>query len=157
MPTPIEQSRAHAKLLFDLKAKLGNVCPIVVSPDLRRTVAWYREMLGFQAAEHYESEEPFAALYRDEIELVAVRAERGPIESNRERYGVGHDVYIVPADLEGVELMYNEVRENGIKVVQELAMTSYGSLEFAIEDVDGHVIGIGRIAERDVFFANGPW
>jgi catechol 2,3-dioxygenase-like lactoylglutathione lyase family enzyme len=139
-----------------VKARLDNVAPILVSTDLRRTVAWYREMLGFKAVEHYDSEEPFAALYRDSVELVIVQAERGQVESNRERYGVGHDVYIDPDDLEGVKLMYDEAREKGVEIVQELGMTSYGSLEFAIGDVDGRVIGIGRIADRDVFFVHEP-
>jgi hypothetical protein len=31
-------------------------------------------------------------------------------------------------------------------------MTPYGSCEFVVEDVDGRLIGIGRISDRERFF-----
>jgi hypothetical protein len=31
-------------------------------------------------------------------------------------------------------------------------MTGYGSYEFVVEDVDGRLIGIGRIRDRETFF-----
>jgi hypothetical protein len=31
-------------------------------------------------------------------------------------------------------------------------MTEYGSYEFVVEDVDGRLIGIGRVRDRGTFF-----
>jgi hypothetical protein len=31
-------------------------------------------------------------------------------------------------------------------------MAAYGTYEFVIEDVDGRLIGIGRISDREIFF-----
>jgi uncharacterized glyoxalase superfamily protein PhnB len=135
-----------------VKARLDNVAPVLVSRDLRRTVEYYRDVLGFEGVEHYEAEEPFAALYRDSVELVAVQAKGGKVESNRARYGAGYDVYLDPEDLAGVDLLYRELVERGARIVREPETTPYGSYEFVLEDVDGRLIGIGRIADEAVFF-----
>ncbi|MGA9762131.1 MAG: VOC family protein [Gaiellaceae bacterium] len=134
------------------RARLDNVAPVLVSPDLRRTAEYYRDTLGFDAVEHYESAEPFVALYRDSVEIVVVQAARGQVESNAARYGAGHDVYLDPENLAGVDLLYEELREKGARILAAPAMTAYGSYEFVLEDVDGRRVGIGRIKDEGVFF-----
>jgi len=34
------------------RARLDNVAPILVSPDVRRTSEYYRDVLGFEVVEH---------------------------------------------------------------------------------------------------------
>jgi hypothetical protein len=36
-------------------------------------------------------------------------------------------------------------------------MTDYGSYEFAIEDIDGRQIGIGRISDKAVYFKDSDF
>ena len=134
------------------RAKLDNVAPILVSLDVRRTAEYYRDVLGFEVVEHYESVEPFVTLYRDSVELVVVQAARGRIESNYARYGAGYDVYLDPENVAGVDLFYEELRGKGARIAAAPAMTPYGSYEFVLEDVDGRRIGIGRIKGEGVFF-----
>ncbi len=85
------------------RSKLVNVCPVFACPDLRQTVEFYSEKLGFRSARHYDKIENFAAIYRDEIEIILVQARQGEVVSNRQRYGAGYDAYIDPAALEGVD------------------------------------------------------
>jgi len=136
------------------RAKLDNVAPILVSSDVRRTAEYYRDVLGFEAVEHYESPEPFIALYRDSVELVVVQAARGEVESNAARYGAGYDAYLDPENVAGVDLLYDELRGKGARILAAPAMTPYGTYEFVLEDVDGRRIGIGRIKDESVFFKN---
>jgi Glyoxalase/Bleomycin resistance protein/Dioxygenase superfamily. len=136
------------------RAKLANVAPVLVSSDVRRTAEYYRDVLGFELVEHYESPEPFATLYRDSTEVVVVQAVRGRVESNTRRYGAGYDFYLDPEELAGVDLLYEELREKGANIVAAPAMTAYGSYEFVLEDIDGRRIGIGRIKDEGVFFKN---
>jgi uncharacterized glyoxalase superfamily protein PhnB len=137
------------------RPRLDNIAVVFVAPDLRRTVAYYRDVFGFEAVEHYEAPEPFAALYRDSVEIVVVQAARGEVESNKARYGAGFDAYLDPESVASVDLFYVELKEKGAKIVCEPALTPYGSYEFVVEDVDGRQIGIGRIRDEDVFFRNG--
>lgn len=138
------------------RARFDNVAPILISPDVRRTAEYYRDVLSFELVEHYESPEPFAALYRDSVELVVVQAARGQVESNAVRYGAGYDVYLDPDELAGVDLLYEELREKDAQIVSAPAMTAYGSYEFVLEDIDGRRVGIGRVKDEGVFFKNRP-
>jgi catechol 2,3-dioxygenase-like lactoylglutathione lyase family enzyme len=134
------------------RARLDNIAPVLVSPDLRRTAEYYRDVLGFELVENYENAEPFATLYRDSVEIVVVQAARGEVESNSARYGAGYDIYLDPEELAGVDLLYEELREKDAQIAAAPALTPYGSYEFVLEDIDGRRIGIGRIKDEDVFF-----
>lgn len=122
------------------ESKLVNGAIILVTPDIRKTAGWYREKLGFRVVEKFDLPEPFAALYRDSVEIVLVQLKFGPVERNRIRYGAGYDAYLAP-----------EIAARGVKVVQPPALTAYGSRELVFEDVDGRWIGVGCIQDEGVF------
>jgi uncharacterized glyoxalase superfamily protein PhnB len=136
------------------RARLDNVAPVFVSPDLRRTARYYRDVFGFEIVEHYEATEAFVALYRDSVEIVVVQSKHGEVESNSARYGAGFDVYLDTEDVDGVDSLYAELTEKGARIVREPTTTAYGCYEFVVEDIDGRLIGIGRIRDQDVFFKN---
>lgn len=135
-------------------SRFVNLCPVFACPNLRKTVQFYTEKLGFKSARHYDKVENFATVYRDEIEFVLVQARQGEVLSNAQRYGAGYDAYIDPATVEGIDAIYEEYSSQGVKILVKPHMTAYGSYEFVIEDVDGRQIGIGRIVESDVYFKN---
>jgi catechol 2,3-dioxygenase-like lactoylglutathione lyase family enzyme len=134
------------------RAKLSNIAPVLLSADVVRTTEYYKSVFGFKVVEHYEAAEPFAALYRDNVELVVVQARHGQVEPNALRYGAGYDVYLGPEDVEGVDRLFAELDQRGARIVQAPRLTPYGSYEFVVEDVDGRRVGIGRIKDSEVFF-----
>jgi len=129
-----------------------NLCPVFLSTDIRKTVKFYTEKLGFKSAKHYDKVENFATLYRDEIEFVIVQAQHGEVMSNTQRYGAGYDAYIDTATTDGIDPIYQEFKSKGVKILSEPHQTAYGSYEFVIEDIDGRQIGIGRIFDKNVYF-----
>ena len=133
-------------------SRFVNLCPVFVSPDIKKTVKFYTEKLGFKSAKHYDKIENFATLYRDEIEFIIVQAKQGKCESNMQRYGAGYDAYIDPATLEGIDAIHAEFKAQSVKILSKPHKTAYGSYEFVIEDIDGRQIGIGRIVEEGVYF-----
>ncbi|MGB8983100.1 MAG: VOC family protein [Anaerolineales bacterium] len=133
-------------------ARLTNAVIVFVVPDVRRTVNFYREVLGFRVVEHYDKEEIFAALYRDAIEIILVQSRYGEVLSNQARHGAGYDAYLDPAMVEDVDALYMEWKEKGVMIVRPPGLTSYGSYEFVFEDIDGRRIGIGRISDNEAFF-----
>jgi catechol 2,3-dioxygenase-like lactoylglutathione lyase family enzyme len=136
-------------------SKLINGAIVFVTPDVRKTAAYYRDVLGFRVVEHYEHAEPFAALYRDAVELIVVQAQFGKVLSNRERYGAGYDAYLDPEDVAGVDALFVEFRQKGAVIENPPAATPYGSYEFVVRDIDGRRIGIGRVKDEGVFFGGG--
>ncbi len=137
------------------RARLDNVAAIFVAPDLKRTAEYYRDVFGFELVERHEAEDAFATLYRDSVEIIVVQARFGEVESNTARYGAGYDVYLNPEDVAGVDALYAELTETGAQIISKPALTPYGSYEFVIEDVDGRLIGIGRVKDENVFFKDG--
>jgi len=134
------------------QGRLVNIAPVLPTPDVRRTAAYYRDVLGFKVVDHYDAEEPFATIYRDSVELILLQAKHGDVQSNAVRYGAGFDVYLDPDTVEAVDSIYQELKARGAKLLGEPAMTAYGSYEFVVEDVDGRLIGIGRVSDRETFF-----
>lgn len=132
--------------------KLDNGVIVFVSPDVEKTAEYYRDVFGCKVVDHYENEEKFAAVYRDKVEIVIVQLKKGKYISNSKRYGAGYDAYIDPETVEGVEPLYNELKENGAEIAIEPHITSYGSYEFVVKDIDGRLIGIGRIKDNNTFF-----
>ena len=133
-------------------AKLSSCAIVFVTPDIKRAVHYYHDVLGFRAVEHYQQAEKFAALYRDAVEIVLVQAAFGTIQSNQVRYGAGYDAYLVPESIEAVRTFHDEIAARGAKIVQPPILTSYGSIEFVFEDIDGRRIGVGLIKDENVFF-----
>ncbi len=134
-------------------SRLVSLCPVFISPNIEKTVAFYTEKLGFKSAKHYDKAENFATLYRDDIEFVMIQAKSGEIASPSLRNGPGNDdAYIVTATPEGVDPLYEEFKAQGVKIMAKPHETDYGSYEFAIEDIDGRRIGIGRIFDKAVYF-----
>ena len=134
------------------EARLDNAPVILPAPDVARTAAWYRDVLGFRVVEHLEAAEPFAAAYRDAVELVFVQIAGGAaFQPNRVRYGAGYDVYLDPDTVAGVDEIFAEVVARGASVVRPPAMVAYGSYEFVVEDPDGRWVCVGRVADRAFF------
>lgn len=136
------------------RVKLINLCPVFVSEDVRKTVNFYVEKLGFKFAAHYDKIDNFATIYRDSIEFVIVQSKFGKVESNTKRYGAGYDAYIDTDTVDGVDIIYEEFVSNGVKIVAIPRKTDYGSYEFVIEDIDGRLIGIGLIYSNQIYFEN---
>jgi catechol 2,3-dioxygenase-like lactoylglutathione lyase family enzyme len=131
---------------------LANAVIILICNNLESTTTYYREKLGFRVVEHFENAEPFAATYRDKVEIVLVQAARGQFITNRDRYGAGFDAYLVPESHEAVRELFHEMEINGIKIEDPLTLTPYGSLEYSFQDCEGHTIGVGLIQNEKVFF-----
>ena len=126
-------------------AKLVHCAAVFLTENVERTAQYYQDILGFRVVTHYDQSEKFAALYRDEVEIVVVQARFGPVLANRQRYGAGYDAYLDPETVEDVDSLYQEFRAKGAIILSPPALTPYGSYEFTLQDIDSHQIVIGRI------------
>jgi predicted enzyme related to lactoylglutathione lyase len=134
------------------KANLANICPVFLSPDVRKTVQFYVEKLGFKYATHLDKIDSFATIYRDTIEIVVVQLTKGAVTPNSELYGKGYDTYINPKTVRDVDLLHEEFQKQNIQILKKPHLTDYGSREFSFKDCDGRIIGVGRIADKEKFF-----
>ena len=113
---------------------------IFPSPDLKKTTDFYVTKLGFRAVEYLECEQPHVCLYKDEIEIILLKANTDKVLPNRTLYGYGYDAYLYTADQ---TILEKEFLEKDVVFVKRLHTTDYQNREFVIEDIDGRWLAFG--------------
>lgn len=108
-------------------------------PDIQKTAQYYTLKLGFRSVEYLECKEPHICLYRDDAEIILLKAKTAVIP-NRALYGYGYDAYLYTADQETLE---NEFAAQDVRFVRHLNVTDYQNKEFVIEDIDGRHLAFG--------------
>ncbi|MEZ5315893.1 MAG: VOC family protein [Vicinamibacterales bacterium] len=127
--------------------KFTGLTPNLVSTDVARALAFYRDVLGFTLKANVPDAPPyvFVWLERDGVnvfvnDVKAVREDLPDVPSLEPgRSGVAMFLAV-----EGVRALWDDLRER-TTVVMPLKTQWYGMTEFAITDPDGYVI---TFAER---------
>jgi catechol 2,3-dioxygenase-like lactoylglutathione lyase family enzyme len=118
--------------------------PLLRVADVARSMAWYREMLGF-VGDPFPAEPPhdFAILQHGPVELM-LRCDTAPIRPNPRPYD--WDVYL---RLEATPFReaFAHFKAKGI-VTRRLERMFYGLAEFEITDPDGHILCLSQALEN---------
>lgn len=118
--------------------------PVLPTPDLERTAAWYVATLGFRRADYLSAAEPHVCLYRDGAELILTKAKTAVV-ANHARHGYGYDAYLITSEPTSLQA---EFLARGTNIVRAVATTDYGNREFVVEDIDGRWLGFGVKQKR---------
>ena len=127
--------------------KFADVTPNLIASDVSRSVAFYRDVLGFPMGETVPDAPPFhfAWMRRDGVSVFlnsveSVRSEHRDLGS-RPIGGTATLFIILEAEdvAGGIDALYASVSK-GARVIMELKNQFYGMREFGIEDPDGYVI-----------------
>jgi lactoylglutathione lyase len=127
--------------------KFSDVTPNLVVQDTGRSVAFYRDVLGFSVVTTVPEQAPFAFAWmqRDGVNVFlnsreAVRTEHAEIGA-RAIGGSNMLFVVIEADstAAGVDAMRAAIASRA-RVMMELKDQFYGMREFGIEDPDGYVI-----------------
>lgn len=108
-------------------------------PDIEKTAQFYISKLGFRAVAYLECMEPHICLYRDEAEIILLKANTS-VTPNRTLCGYGYDAYLYTGSQ---ELLEEEFAEKEVKFIRHLCTTDYQNKEFVIEDIDGRWLAFG--------------
>ncbi len=111
-----------------------NARPNLAVADVERSVAFYRDVLGFEATAVMGEPPNFALLHGGGAELALLQ------ESDVKPSGCY--VYVT-----GVEALLKHCEAQGVNVTYPLTLEPWGVLNFVIEDPDGHRIAIGERQE----------
>jgi catechol 2,3-dioxygenase-like lactoylglutathione lyase family enzyme len=120
--------------------RVAIVVPLFRVADVGRSIAWYREVLGF-AAEPFPAEPPyeFAILRRGPAEIMGRRSAGGrPAPGG----GGGWDAYVRMSG--GIHALYDALQQR-MPIVRRLEIMEYGDTEFEIADPDGYVLCLSEV------------
>ena len=117
-----------------MSIRLGRVAPEIGVTDMSRSVAFYRDVFGFEAM--FANGDPvlFTILEKDaaELHLMLAPGYRGP------DFNVAH-IYV-----DAVDALYQRCLDAGIAIIKTIADKDYGMRAFVLADPDGNRIDIGQ-------------
>ena len=123
------------------KVQFKALVPQMVVPDVVKAAEFYCDKLGFELLGYFLDPPVYAMVRRNDVEIHFGKGDGDEIKTNElVRRGLGHDVYIIVSDIEGV---YRELTEAGVEVVEGPIKRVYGSIEVVAKDCYGFKIVFG--------------
>ncbi len=113
---------------------LNRVVPILWTNDLDATIAFYRDLLGFECINQIDS---WAMLKKDAVELMlSLPNAQEPFD----KLQFTGSFYFHPDD---VDALWHNLKDNA-RVVYPIEDFAYGMREFAIRDNNGYILQFGQ-------------
>ena len=124
---------------------LKKLTPNLMVEDVARTVAFYRDTLGFEVLTTLPGQEPFdfAIVRRDNVELMFQSrlslSDNVPALSGAP-IGASQTFYI---EVTGVRDLYETLRDK-VEIVVDFHETFYGTREFYFRDLNGYILSFSE-------------
>ncbi len=120
---------------------MTGISPVLLVADLDRSVAFYRDALGF-VCEVYGDPPDFAVASRDAaVILLALAADAERLVPHWQIVDKMVNAYIRVDDADAI---YAEVQERGARIDYTIYDAPHGFREFGVQDPDGHDIAFGQ-------------
>lgn len=135
----------HRHGVDDVKvAALGFICPFFIIDDLPRSLAFYRDQLGFEVEYTGPPDDPFFGMVRrDQVHLMVkvIVPEVHPLPNARRHPWASWDAYVYTPDPDALAA---ELGARGVAFHKAIHDRDDGLRGFEIEDPDGYVLFFGR-------------
>jgi catechol 2,3-dioxygenase-like lactoylglutathione lyase family enzyme len=123
---------------------LSQIWPFFIVADLKISMAFYTDKLGFEIRHIGPDDDPYWAIVgRDNISLMlkAIAPEIKPVPNHTRHEWAPWDAYIATAD---PDTLFEEYRSNEVPFGKSLHVNSDNLKGFEVEDADGYVLFFGR-------------
>jgi predicted enzyme related to lactoylglutathione lyase len=120
---------------------LTGISPVLLVADLDRSVAFYRDALGFDC-EVYGDPPDFAVASRDAAVILLALAEDG--ERLVPHWQIVDKMVNAYIRVDDADAIYAEVQERGARIDYTIYDAPHGFREFGVQDPDGHDIAFGQ-------------
>ncbi len=116
---------------------MHSVMPVLQVSDVNRSVAFYRDLLGFTVNGTWGDGPEFAIIQRGKVSIALDRSrDDGPAPVNQ--YWAAY-IYVDDADA-----LHEEFAGRDVDIVRGLENSFYGMREFDVRDPDGHIIAFAH-------------
>ncbi len=117
-------------------AMIRQIAPVFFTMDIPRTLAYYKDKLGFECLGTWQDPPEYAIVARDEHAIHFRCAE--PPTPNPDKYADELlDAYLQVKD---ADALFAEYSAKGVEFSRELGDTPWGSRGFAVKDCDGRLL-----------------
>ncbi len=126
---------------------LKRLTPNLMVKDVNRTIAFYKELLGFELNQTVPETGQFewASMKCGEVEIMfqAESSLAQDIPALKEMDIGGSLTFYI--QMAGIEELYGKVRDN-VAIVQDMHTTFYGTRQFTIRDCNGYLLAFAESA-----------
>jgi catechol 2,3-dioxygenase-like lactoylglutathione lyase family enzyme len=125
-------------------SNLTYISPSFIVENLKASVAYYTDKLGFEVRFTGPGNDPFWAIVGREqvsIFLKAIAPDIKPVPNHTRHIWARWDAYISAAD---PDALFEEYRSRNVSYHQTLQNDDDGLRGFEVEDADGYVLFFGR-------------
>ncbi len=122
----------------DLHHHFSHAAPIMPVDDMQRSLAYYRDQLGFKVDFTWEDPVSYAIVRAGENVQIHLSLRDKPIGKDRPSRSM---IYIFVRDIDDLYQVYQERKVN---IKTPISDRDYKMRDFDVEDPDGHVITFGR-------------
>lgn len=122
---------------------MGYLSPTLAARDMKRTITFYRDSLGFQLGMTFpDGQNPeYADLSRDGMVLMFIPANNIGIDPSQ-KLGIGVNLYM---EIDGnIDDYYAELKGTGVKIAVDIKDEPFGIRDFTVEDPDGYRLTFNR-------------
>jgi uncharacterized glyoxalase superfamily protein PhnB len=128
--------------------RLKDLVPILMCVDVRKSVAFYRDVLGFEVTDRMDDvgRSGFASVRNGGVRLMLASPTYVPEAPKVDGRLTSAHYYFYPED---VVALWESIREKGHET-SDLAVRFYGMKEFELLDPDGHVLVFGQETDEPV-------
>jgi uncharacterized glyoxalase superfamily protein PhnB len=118
---------------------IHQIAPQFFSTDLRATLAYYKDTLGFECVSTWQDPPVYAIVVRDDHRIHFRCAE--PPTPHPDKYDDELlDAYVAVDDADS---LYAEYARRGVEFTRTLADTPWPAREFVVKDCDGRLLAFG--------------
>ena len=121
--------------------RLTGVSPVLLVSDLDRSVAFYRDLLGFECDLHGEPPDFAVAIRDDAILLLSLAPPDAKLVPN---WHVVHAMWNAYIRVDDADAIYAEIQDRGCPIDYSIANKPHGFREFGVTDPDGYDIAFGQ-------------
>ena len=122
------------------KPSVIGIAPQLLVQDVVKTAEYYRDKLGFHIMGYFLKPPAYAMVVRDGFQIHFGRSDSGESNSNSRQHAIISDFIIwVPE----IHMFYEEIKANGVDIVQDIVKRIYGSREFVFRDCNGYKVTVG--------------
>jgi catechol 2,3-dioxygenase-like lactoylglutathione lyase family enzyme len=134
------QDGANPSTQEGAKRNLASISPFFIVKDLKTSIAYYIELLGFQLDFTGPADDPYyASVSRDGIAIMlkAILPDVLPCPNHTRHEWARWDAYIYTLD---PDALFDEFSQRGASFVKKLSFIDEGLWGFEVTDADGYVL-----------------
>ena len=116
---------------------MGYISPTLAVKDMKATIDYYTNSLGFKLGMSFPSPESpeYADLSKDGMVLMILPTANLGIGGG-EKLGTGVNLYM---QIDGdIDAYYDEVKAKGVKITADIKDEPFGIRDFTVEDINGY-------------------